>query len=87
MCLNVNLLKEVFLPRGVEVIQQIPLSLRRPCDKLIGIDTSNGKFLVKSAYLLLLCETSSGSGSSSSGGSSARYLWSVIWSAQVQPKI
>ena len=68
MCWNVNLLKEVFLPRDMKVIQQIPLSLRRPCDKLIWTGTSNGKFSVRSAYRLLLCETSSRLGSSSSGG-------------------
>ena len=84
---NVNLLKEIFVPRDVEVIQQIPLSLRKPCDKLIWTGTPNGKFTVKSAYNLLLGEANSSLGSSSSGGSLDRYLWSNIWSSQVQPKI
>jgi hypothetical protein len=84
---NVNLLKEIFLPRDVEVIKQIPLSLRKPRDKLIWTGTPNGKFSVKSAYHLLLGETNSSLGSSSSGGSLDRHLWSNIWSSQVQPKI
>ena len=84
---NVNLLKEIFLPRDVEVIQQIPLSFRKPRDKLIWTGTPNGKFSVRSVYRLLLGETSSSLGSSSSGGSLDRHLWSNIWSGQVQPKI
>ncbi len=80
---NVNLLKKIFLPRDVEVIQQIPLSFRRPRNKLIWTSTSNGKFSVRSAYRLLLSETSSSMGSSSSRGNVAQHLWS----SQVQPKI
>ena len=87
MTWKVNLLNEIFLPRDVEVIKQIPLSLRNPCDKLIWTGTTNGKFSVKSAYYLLLGEANSSSGSSSSGGSLDRHLWSKIWSSQVQPKI
>jgi hypothetical protein len=87
MTWKVNLLKEIFLPRDVDVIKQIPLSLRNPCDKLIWTGTTNGKFSVKSAYYLLLGEANSSSGSTSSGGSLDRHLWSNIWSSQVQPKI
>ena len=84
---NVNLLKEIFLPRDVEVIQQIPLSFRKPRDKLIWTGTPNGKFSIRSAYRLLLGKTSSSLGSSSYGGSLDRHLWSNIWLGQVQPKI
>ena len=84
---NVNSLKEIFLPRDVEIIKQIPLSFRSPRDKLIWTGTPNGKFSVRSAYHLLFGETNSSSGSSSSGGSLDRHLWSNIWSSQVQPKI
>jgi hypothetical protein len=80
---KVNLLKEIFLLRDVEVIKQIPLSSRNPRDKLIWTGTTNGRFSVKSAYHLLLGEANSSSGSSSSGGSLDRHLWS----SQVQPKI
>ena len=71
----------------MEIIKQIPLSIRSPRDKLIWTGTSNGKFSVRSAYHILLGEANSSSGSSSSGRSSDRHLWSNIWSSQVQPKI
>ena len=43
-----------FLPRDMEIIQQIPLSHRRPKDRQIWMATRNGIFTVKSAYQLLL---------------------------------
>ena len=43
-----------FLPRDMEIIQQIPLSRRRPKDRQIWMATRNGIFTVKSAYQLLL---------------------------------
>lgn len=32
---DVDTLEQVFLPRDVEIIKQISLSIRRPCDRLI----------------------------------------------------
>ena len=87
MCWDIEKLRSVFLPRYVEIIQQIPLSSRRPCDRQIWTGTRSGKFTVRSAYHLLLHQRSNGEGSSSSGASSYNKLWHVIWFAQVQPKI
>jgi hypothetical protein len=54
MTWNVPLLEQTFLPRDVEIIQQIPLSLRRPVDRFIWAGTKKGVFTVKSAYQLQL---------------------------------
>ena len=87
MCWDMEKLRSVFLPRDVEIIQQIPLSSRRPCDRQIWTGTRSGRFIVRSAYHLLLHQQSSGEGSSSGGVRSSSKLWHGIWSAQVQPKI
>ena len=84
---NLDKLEQLFLPRDVAIIKQIPLSVRRPRDKLIWTGTKSGNFTVKSAYSLLLHQSSVASGSSSNGMGSARSLWSRIWSAQVPPKV
>ena len=66
MSWNVPLLQEVFLPRDVELITQIPLSVRRPPDTLIWSGTKKGIFTVKSAYYMLLHQSSAGEAGSSS---------------------
>jgi hypothetical protein len=80
-CWDVDSLKQMFLPRDVEIIKQIPLSLRRPRDKLIWTGTKSGIFTVKSAYNFLLHQSYDNPGSSSNGRSPHRFLWSAIWSA------
>uniref|UniRef100_A0A2N9FI47 CCHC-type domain-containing protein n=1 Tax=Fagus sylvatica TaxID=28930 RepID=A0A2N9FI47_FAGSY len=87
MCWDVDKLKQMFLPRDVEIINQIPLSLRRPKDKLIWTGTKSGYFTVKSAYSLLLHQSKGDLRASSNGRNPYQFLWSVIWSAQVPPKV
>ncbi len=87
MCWDVDKLKQMFLPRDVEIINQIPLSLRRPRDKLIWTGTKSRYFTVKSAYSLLLHQSKGDLGASSNGRNPYRFLWSVIWSTQVPPKV
>jgi hypothetical protein len=86
-CWNSDLLEQVFLPRDVEIIKQIPLSKRSPSDRLIWTGTSNGNFSVRSAYHLLLHEQERMLESSSRGLGESQQLWTAIWSAKVQPKI
>jgi hypothetical protein len=86
-CWNSELLEQVFLPRDVEIIKQIPLSKRSPSDRLIWTGTSNGNFSVRSAYHLLLHEQERMLESLSRGLGESQQLWSAIWSARVQPKI
>uniref|UniRef100_A0A2N9G5C3 CCHC-type domain-containing protein n=1 Tax=Fagus sylvatica TaxID=28930 RepID=A0A2N9G5C3_FAGSY len=84
---NLDKLKLLFLPRDVAIIKQIPLSVRRPRDKLIWTGTKSGNFTVKSAYNLLLNQSNGSLGSSSNGMGSNHSLWSRIWAAQVPPKV
>ena len=84
---NLEKLEQLLLPRDVEIIKQIPLSVRRPRDKLIWTGTKSGNFSVKSAYNLLLNQSNDAQGSSSNRLGSVRSLWSKIWSAQVPPKV
>uniref|UniRef100_A0A2N9E4N8 Reverse transcriptase zinc-binding domain-containing protein n=1 Tax=Fagus sylvatica TaxID=28930 RepID=A0A2N9E4N8_FAGSY len=84
---NDALLRQVFLPHEVEVIQSIPLSNRRPNDVLIWTGTKRGVFSVKSAYRLLLAQQRAGEASSSSSYGGDQKFWSALWSASVQPKV
>ena len=45
-----NVIDALFMPFEVEVIKGIPLSSCLPPDKLIWVETPNGKFSVTSAY-------------------------------------
>ena len=80
-----SLLIKIFLPTDAASIKQIPLSSRRPQDKLIWPGNRRGVFSVKSAYRLLLQKSSVSSESSSTG--SLKKFWNGVWSAKVQPKI
>ena len=86
-CWKSELLEQVFLPRDVEIIKQIPLSKRSPRDRLIWTGTSNENFSVRNAYHLLLHDQERLLESSSRGLGVSQQLWIAIWSAKVQPKI
>lgn len=49
---NVKLIKFIFIPHEAKMIINIPLRARRLDDVLVWHHTSDGKFLVKSAYHL-----------------------------------
>ena len=68
MAWDMPLLRNVFLPRDVDIIQTIPLSKRRPTDTLIWNGTKSGIFSIKSAYRMLL-DNDCASDASTSGGS------------------
>ena len=46
---NKELIERLFLPKEVKAILNIPIDVRRS-DKVVWKDTSNGIFIVKSAY-------------------------------------
>ena len=87
MTWNVPLLEQTFFPRDVEIIQQMPLSLRRPVDRFIWASTKKGVFTVKSAYQLQMAAQHSAEGSSSNSASSSSCIWRALWSTLVQPKV
>jgi hypothetical protein len=86
MCWNLDLIRQLFFPRDVELITSIPLSRRCPCDLLIWSATRQSIFTVKSAYNMLLVQQSRDEPSSSSVDKSGSF-WNGIWAAKVQPKI
>jgi hypothetical protein len=84
-CWNSMLIDQIFLPSDAEKIKQIPLSSRRPQDKLIWAGNRRGVFSVKNAYWSLLQKSNVITESSSTG--SLTKFWNGVWSAKVQPKI
>jgi hypothetical protein len=83
MCWDTDKLEQVFLPKDVEIIKQIPLSTRQLRDRLIWTGREKGIFTVKSAYHLLLHDRKGLLESTSQGLNASANLWSVIWCAQV----
>ena len=49
---NVGKVKNTFLPHKAELILSMPISARLPEDLLIWAWNSNGRFTVKSAYIV-----------------------------------
>uniref|UniRef100_A0A2N9H705 Reverse transcriptase zinc-binding domain-containing protein n=1 Tax=Fagus sylvatica TaxID=28930 RepID=A0A2N9H705_FAGSY len=86
MTWNQSLIQRVFWPRDIALILAIPLSKRKPPDRLIWTGTKNGQFTVRSAYHFLLAQQRCGDASSSTD-SLWTSLWKAIWSARVQPKM
>ena len=83
---SADLVRELFLDFEAESILSIPLSTRMPQDKLVWVGTSNGQFIVKSAYWLAM-SMSSAAQEGTSGYGRQRKLWKTIWSAEVPNKI
>ena len=68
-CWNIHLLQQLFLLFEVEEISSIPLTNSLPFDKLIWTGTSNGLFIVRSAYKLAMESYGNSGGASSSNDS------------------
>uniref|UniRef100_A0A2N9ED45 RNase H type-1 domain-containing protein n=1 Tax=Fagus sylvatica TaxID=28930 RepID=A0A2N9ED45_FAGSY len=86
MTWNKEKIEAMFLPRDSELIQQIPLSIRRPSDILIWSSTTKGEYIVKSAYHMLFNQQNNSEPTTSTTGNSNSGLWRAVWKAQVQPK-
>ena len=87
MTWNKEKIEAIFLPRDSELIQQIPLSIRRPSDILIWSSTTKGEYFVKSSYHMLLNQQNNSEPTTSTAGNSNSGLWRAVWKAQVQPKV
>ncbi|XP_065619737.1 uncharacterized protein LOC136063366 [Quercus suber] len=77
----------IFLPHEADLIKSIPLSLRRPEDKLVWAGTFNGLFSVRSAYRLAVEESRPSNIGTSSDSSRNRRFWKLLWSLQVPHKV
>lgn len=69
-----------------EKILLIPLSSRRPTDRIIWTGTTSGKYSVKSAYHLAVTSFSS-CATHLSSASTTDPFWKKIWHSHVPPKI
>lgn len=71
------------LPRDVDLILQIPLTLNGGSDQIIWHYTPKGIFIVSSSYRLAV-QTSMARQAS---GSSGKLDWLLLWHLQIPPKI
>jgi len=82
------MVKELFLPHEVDIILGIPLSFRRPPDRIAWAHTPSGMFSTSSAYKLIVSGAStSTSTASSSNLDNQRKFWKVLWQLRVPNKI
>ncbi|KAM1412870.1 hypothetical protein TB1_024562 [Malus domestica] len=83
------LLGQLFCPEEIDVILNIPLSVRDVRDKLICHFERDGCFSVQSAYHIARSEVESGNeaaGGSASNGQVGN-LWRKLWKACVSNKV
>ena len=81
----------MFLPHEAKAVLGIPISFRLPEDSMIRAWSSNGKFFVKSAYMvaqkcLKECKGRT-DGGSSSNNSSMKAIWKLTWHMNCLNKI
>lgn len=51
---RIDLIKEIFLPHDAQAILSIPLSIRRPLDRMVWAFTPKGQFIVNFTYKVAL---------------------------------
>ena len=54
MTWKVEVIDQTFWPEEAAIIKQIPLTMRRPMDKLIWTGTKDGTYSMQSAYQMLI---------------------------------
>ena len=80
--------KNTFLPHEAELILSIPISARLPEDSLIWAWTSNGRFIVKSAYNMAQKVLKVEKGRGEEGGNSGiTRIWTMVWRFNYPNKI
>ena len=84
---NIDKLNSWFLLEDREAILGIPLSSSNTNDRLVWAENRNGKFIVKSAYLLALEEKVHNSRANCSDESAMRKIWKTIWQLRIPQKI
>ena len=79
-------LATLFLPYKVNIIQSIPLRSRFPEDKIVWAETSNGKFSVRSAYIVATRLSSNPNSGTSSDMGLSRQFWKRLWALSLPHK-
>ena len=83
---NEEMVRNFFLPHEAELILAIPLSPRRPPDRIAWKHTPSGMFTTSSAYKLIVsCESRSNAGSSNA--ESQKKFWRWLWQLRMPNKI
>nr|POE70028.1 putative ribonuclease h protein [Quercus suber] len=86
-CWDLDLLNQTFIPFEAEAIAGIPLSVRLPDVKQVWSETSNGFFIVRSAYKLALELEVNREKGSYVDDTMMRQFWRCLWSIQIPHKI
>ncbi|KAK9993986.1 hypothetical protein SO802_023689 [Lithocarpus litseifolius] len=81
-----EVVQQLFLPNEVDIILGIPLSARRPDDRIIWARTPSGTFTTSSAYKMLVSYDISNNAGSSNPDSQKKF-WNSIWQLRVPNKI
>ena len=83
---NEEVVRNLFLPHEANSILAIPLSLRRPPDRIAWKHTPSGLFTTSNAYKLIVsCESMSNVGSSSVDNH--KKFWKCLWQLRMPNKI
>ena len=84
---KMELIHRIFLPQEVDIIGGIALSSNLPEDMQIWAATANGRFNVRSAYMLAM-EPAPGNGATlTSDNSNMRKFWKYLWSINIPHKV
>ncbi|KAK9988041.1 hypothetical protein SO802_028280 [Lithocarpus litseifolius] len=83
---NEEVVRNLFLLHEAESILAIPLSLRRPLDRIAWKHTPLGMFTTSSAYKLIFSRDSMPNAGSSSVENQKKF-WKSLWQLQVPNKI
>ena len=75
ICWKSSVVDSIFMPHEAEAVKSIPLSVCSPQNKLVWVETANGKFTIKSAYNLAVRISSSSIRGNVSDCSLLRRFW------------
>ncbi|KAK7833475.1 hypothetical protein CFP56_025618 [Quercus suber] len=76
-----------FIEEDADAILSIPLSLHRPKDRLIWVESPSGKFMVKSAYRLAYEVNRGGGNADCSNPSARKKVWKGLWRMNLPHKV
>ena len=80
------MVRNLFLPHEADLILAIPLSQRRPPDRIAWKHTPSGMFTTSSAYKLIVsCESRANAGSSNA--ENQKKFWRWLWQLRMPNKI
>ena len=82
-----EVIDSLFIAHEAELIKSIPLSATLLANKIVWVETINGNFTVKNAYILAAHLFKSTNCGTTSDGSSLRKFWKKLWSLPIPHKV